>query len=287
MSGTNAELSELIRILKYMQSAVSSLELARNEIKLKYQQLGFDWKDKHYTELGEVIHECNLALIQIENIMLNGQKYVASLIKQVQEYENFNWGISTNSATTSVQSSPSGMLAALDHDSSNPFCPNISLVQDRLSTQRYFSQGSHFEQYRDLWENSNNYTYSPTDSSEIVYVRARDIEGVYLSDREVENPDGFWTRNGRNGWSRSNILERASNLQTVRESLESGLTLDELAQNPDLGNTIRSYYNDPIRVASAGDFYVFQSDGRHRTLAGQAIDAYIPVLVTGRYVRNT
>ena len=287
MSGTNAELSELIRILKYMQSAVSSLELARNEIKSKYQQLGSDWKDKHYTELGEVLRECNLALIQIENIMLNGQKYVASLIKQVQEYENFNWGISTNSATTSVQSSPCGTLAALEHDSSNPFCPNISLVQDRVSAQRYFSQGSHFEQYRDLWENSNNYTYSPTDSSEIVYVRARDIEGVYLSDCEVENPDGFWTRNGTNGWSRSNILERASNLQTVRESLESGLTLDELAQNPDLGNTIRSYYNDPIRVASVGDLYVFQSDGRHRTLAGQAIDAYIPVLVTGRYVRNT
>lgn len=287
MSGTNAELSEMIRILKYMQSAVSSLELARNEIKSKYQQLGSDWKDKHYTELGEVLRECNLALIQIENIMLNGQKYVASLIKQVQEYENFNWGTSANSAATSVQSSPSGMLAALNQDSSNPFCPNISLVQDRLSAQRYFSQGSHFEQYRDLWENSNNYTYSPTDSSEIVYVRARDIEGVYLSDREVENPDGFWTRNGRNGWSRSNILERASNLQTVRESLESGVTLDDLAQNSDLGNTIRSYYNDPVRVASVGEFYVFQNDGRHRTLAGQAIDAYIPVLVTGRYVRNT
>lgn len=107
-----------------------------------------------------------------------------------------------------------------------------------------------------------------------------------MSDREVDNPDGFWTRNGRNGWSRNNILERASNLQTVRQSLESGLTLDQLSQNIELDNTIRSYYNNPIRVVSAGDFYVFQSDGRHRTLAAQAIDAYIPVLITGRYTQT-
>lgn len=270
-----------------MQAAVNSLELARNGIKAKYQQLGSDWKDKHYTELGEVLRECNVALIQIENIMLNGQKYVASLIKQVQEYENFNWATSVRSSTTSVQSSHSEMLATLNNDSNNPFCPNISLVQDRLSAQRYFSQGNHFNQYRDFWENSDNYTYSPMDSTEIVYVRARDIEGVYLSDREANNPDGFWTRNGRQGWLRSNILERASNIQTVRDSLNSGMTLEDLSQNAALDNTIRSYYNDPIRVASVGDFYVFQSDGRHRTLAGQALDAYIPVLVTGRYVRNT
>ena len=35
-----------------------------------------------------------------------------------------------------------------------------------------------------------------------------------------------------------------------------------------------------------GDYYVFQSDGRHRTLAAQSLDTYIPVLVTGSYTRN-
>lgn len=29
------------------------------------------------------------------------------------------------------------------------------------------------------------------ENPELVYVRARDIEGVYLSDRELGNPEGF------------------------------------------------------------------------------------------------
>ena len=117
-------------------------------------------------------------------------------------------------------------------------------------------------------------------------ISARDIEGVYLSDRELGNPEGFWTRNGREGWSRENILRRASHIQDVRQNTESGMSLDELSQNPVLDDTIRSYYNNPVQVAQVGSYYVFQSDGRHRTLAAQSLDTYIPVLVTGSYTRN-
>ena len=124
------------------------------------------------------------------------------------------------------------------------------------------------------------------ENPELVYVRARDIEGVYLSDRELGNPEGFWTRNGREGWSRENILRRASHIQDVRQNTESGMSLDELSQNPVLDDTIRSYYNNPVQVAQVGSYYVFQSDGRHRTLAAQSLDTYIPVLVTGSYTRN-
>ena len=53
-----------------------------------------------------------------------------------------------------------------------------------------------------------------------------------------------------------------------------------------LDDTIRSYYNNPVQVAQVGSYYVFQSDGRHRTLAAQSLDTYIPVLVTGSYTRN-
>ena len=60
----------------------------------------------------------------------------------------------------------------------------------------------------------------------------------------------------------------------------------ELSQNPVLDDTIRSYYNNPVQVAQVGSYYVFQSDGRHRTLAAQSLDTYIPVLVTGSYTRN-
>ena len=116
------------------------------------------------------------------------------------------------------------------------------------------------------------------------------VTGEYVgfvdSDRELGNPEGFWTRNGREGWSRENILRRASHIQDVRQNTESGMSLDELSQNPVLDDTIRSYYNNPVQVAQVGSYYVFQSDGRHRTLAAQSLDTYIPVLVTGSYTRN-
>lgn len=62
--------------------------------------------------------------------------------------------------------------------------------------------------------------------------------------------EGFWTRNGREGWSRENILRRASHIQDVRQNTESGMSLDELSQNPVLDDTIRSYYNNPVQVAA-------------------------------------
>ena len=93
---------------------------------------------------------------------------------------------------------------------------------------------------------------------------------------------GMVERDGRE----KNILRRASHIQDVRQNTESGMSLDELSQNPVLDDTIRSYYNNPVQVAQVGSYYVFQSDGRHRTLAAQSLDTYIPVLVTGSYTRN-
>ena len=75
-------------------------------------------------------------------------------------------------------------------------------------------------------------------------------------------------------------------LFAMLKKMQSGMSLDELSQNPVLDDTIRSYYNNPVQVAQVGSYYVFQSDGRHRTLAAQSLDTYIPVLVTGSYTRN-
>ena len=62
--------------------------------------------------------------------------------------------------------------------------------------------------------------------------------------------------------------------------------LEQQSKNAALDETIRSYFDNPVRVARVSSFYVFQSDGRHRTLAAQTLDAYIPVLITGQYTRN-
>ena len=105
---------------------------------------------------------------------------------------------------------------------------------------------------------------------------ARKGENIY------KRKDGRWV--GRYIKSRSSTGK--ANYGYVRQNTESGMSLDELSQNPVLDDTIRSYYNNPVQVAQVGSYYVFQSDGRHRTLAAQSLDTYIPVLVTGSYTRN-
>lgn len=267
-----------------MQTSISSIEAAKNSVKMKYEQLGIGWKDKKYDELGIIIGDCNKALNEILQIMLQSEKYIALLAKSLIEYENIQIGPSYGSTASS---SPTVMPSGADSMSfpSDTFGSNLAFVQDRLSAERYFSRGNHYEQYRDFWENGN-YTYSRNETPELIYVRARDIEGVYLSDRELNNPEGFWTRNGREGWSRENILRRASHIQDVRQNIDAGVSLDEMAQNSTLDDTIRSYYNNPVQVAQVGSFFVFQSDGRHRILAAQSLDAFIPVLVTGSYSRS-
>lgn len=251
MSMVNADSVQLFAMLKKMQDSISSIETTKKSVKMKYEQLGAGWQDKKYNELGVVVRDCNKALNDILVIMLQAEKYVALLAKSLSEYESVQLG-STNGISASTPQTSSFAVTPSSADTttfeSNTFGSNLAFVQDRLSAERYFSRGNHYEEYRDYWENGN-YTFSRNENPELVYVRARDIEGVYLSDRELGNPEGFWTRNGREGWSRENILRRASHIQDVRQNTESGMSLDELSQNPVLDDTIRSYYNNPVQVA--------------------------------------
>lgn len=227
MSMVNADSVQLFAMLKKMQDSISSIETTKKSVKMKYEQLGAGWQDKKYNELGVVVRDCNKALNDILVIMLQAEKYVALLAKSLSEYESVQLG-STNGISASTPQTSSFAVTPSSADTttfeSNTFGSNLAFVQDRLSAERYFSRGNHYEEYRDYWENGN-YTFSRNENPELVYVRARDIEGVYLSDRELGNPEGFWTRNGREGWSRENILRRASHIQDVRQNTESGMSL--------------------------------------------------------------
>ncbi len=270
-----------------IQNAIYSIEATKTSISKKYQQLGNSWNDKKYKELGDVVQECSKSFNDILKTLLMGQKYVALLAKSLQEYESIQFE-NSNSSVVSNSSGANIVVSAFTEGNiypSDTFGSQIQLVQDRLSNERYFSRGDHFEEYRDLWENGN-YSYTQCEAPELVYVRARDIEGVYIWDSERENPQRFWTRNGTQGWSRENIMRRASHIEDVRQNIENGVSLEELSQNPELDETIGSYYRTPVQVASLDSFYVFQSDGRHRIIAAQTLDAYIPVLITTRYTRN-
>ena len=194
-------------------------------------------------------------------------------------FGSFSDAGTTQMNTRKIVVSPFEDSAAYPSDS---FGTQVQLVKDRLSDERYFFSGEHFEEYRKFWE-SGDFSYEEIENPEIVYIRARNIEGVYLWDTEKQNPEGFWTRHGKEGWSRENIVRRASRIQDVKLNLEHGIMLEELEKNPDLQETIYSYFQKPVEVASLDSFYVFQSDGRHRILAAQTLDTCIPVLVTKKY----
>lgn len=87
MSYVNVDTAELNTISNNLQNAINSIDATKISLKTKYQHLGTDWNDKKYTELGSILQECNLALINIEKTLLQGQRYILSLLKYIQEYD--------------------------------------------------------------------------------------------------------------------------------------------------------------------------------------------------------
>lgn len=53
-----------------MRTAISSIESSKMSIEKTYQQLGVDWNDKKYRELGNVVGECKKALNDILKTMI-------------------------------------------------------------------------------------------------------------------------------------------------------------------------------------------------------------------------
>ena len=103
LSNVNADSAQLITLLKNLQTSISSIETTKTSVRMKYQQLGAGWNDRKYNELGTIVNDCNKALNDILQIMLQAEKYVASLAKSIQEYENVN--LDTSSARNSFAQS--------------------------------------------------------------------------------------------------------------------------------------------------------------------------------------
>lgn len=92
MSNVNADLGELLQAANGIKTAISSIETTKNSLSKKYQQIGSEWKDKKYKELGDVVQECNKALNDILKTLLKGEKYVSALAQILQEYESVMFG---------------------------------------------------------------------------------------------------------------------------------------------------------------------------------------------------
>lgn len=100
----NADANELLQSWNNIKTAITSIETTKSSMMRKYQQLNGEWKDKKYKELGNVVQECSRALNDILKILSQGEKFVGSLAKSLQEYDNVNLDGRMSSDNAFVQS---------------------------------------------------------------------------------------------------------------------------------------------------------------------------------------
>ena len=114
MSIVSSDLNALLQTVKNMQTAIDSIETTKASLSTKYQQLGSSWNDKKYKDLGNVVNDCSKAFNTILKTLLQGEKYVALLVKSLQEYESVHLGGGTPQPTSNVASNTSNSLARND-----------------------------------------------------------------------------------------------------------------------------------------------------------------------------
>ena len=108
-------------------------------------------------------------------------------------------------------------------------------------------------------------------------VNASDIDMTYAQGMDS---DQFWNHHGN---TKEDYMRIAEGIPDVQQALDSGKSLDEIKQDPDLKDTAHAYF-DPenmIKVEQQADgSYSFADDGRHRIAAAQELGYEIPVQVT-------
>ena len=168
------------------------------------------------------------------------------------------------------------------------FCNRFPLEKDPLRPDRSFVAGNNSSAYIDYWVHmSSDYDEDACESTGIVYVNAKDIEGIYLSDNELANGDMFWTYK-KDGGTLESFQRIAADIPKVKNLIDSGMTGTEILLNyPELEDCYSIYFQGSPCVGQADGFYVFGSGGRHRTLAAQSIDGIIPVRITSKISRKT
>lgn len=157
---------------------------------------------------------------------------------------------------------------------------------NKVGNNSWHIKGAAYEAYKNFYDNMGNYTISGNSSSDksVVMLNPNQIEGITISTREVQNPDTFWGQHKSDG-SFESFLEIAKKIPAVQNKLNSGVSINDLINDPDLGQCASIYFdtNSPsaVRVLKGDGFYEFEYNGRHRILAARALGYSIPVIITG------
>lgn len=181
--------------------------------------------------------------------------YIAELNAKAHSNSGYNLtqvGVNAVAAFTSWMTQTIGSRPAKDQPASLKFDDSVPIVRDSYSTERYWVPGEHYDEFADFWENGG-YKYTPADHPQTAYIKASEIEGVFINNSEVANPSVFWDKN----YSKSEYIDFVAN---------GGIN------------------SNPIEVTRVNDsFYYFHGDGRHRILVARELGLDIPVIIQGVY----
>lgn len=111
----------------------------------------------------------------------------------------------------------------------------------------------------------------------IEFVPARLIEGIY--DRHSIY---FWKHHG---YTKENYMTLAKKSVILYEKYLAGESIERLKKNFECQDIIYAYLDESqvIKVYKREGKYLLVTDGRHRVVAAQELDTYIPVKITGEY----
>ena len=154
-------------------------------------------------------------------------------------------------------------------------------IDKHINGSDYFIKGANYERFKNDYYSSENYTYNIFDKPKTVNVSPSLIEGIHLSEYDVDHPSNFWSQHKRDG-SQESFREIAKHIPEVRKQLDAGRTKEDLLQDPVLGTCTQIYFVDKTRVVECDGYYEFDSNGRHRILAARELGFDIPVEVIGR-----
>ncbi len=150
-------------------------------------------------------------------------------------------------------------------------------------TGDFFVRGTNYDRFICDYYNSEQSKFENLgDNAFITTVQPGLIEGIHLGKTEAADNSVFW-RQHESGGTQDSFVEIASHIPEVNELLQSGLTLDEIRENPSLERCADLYFdpsNIPTVVQSNG-YYEFDTNGRHRILAAREAGYSIPVKVIG------
>ena len=159
MSSVNIQLEQIEKQISEMQSAALLVNKTRAYMNKKYQNIGGEWRDQNYNRLGQIVSECNTALINLEKIFWTSQKSLLQIKKEIIAYEETNIDILNNTLNATNYSEYNEEDTVSLSDTFISLVPDRESPRDLVDTQYGFSIGDTGEMTYDSPLEMANYLY--------------------------------------------------------------------------------------------------------------------------------